>query len=158
MEDRRPPLLVAVCLLVLVEALAFVGLAIAWLVDLLRGDVEIPGAVVFLVVFALGIAALLAAAARGLWNGRRWARSPVITWQVLLVVMAIGWLGVEISVWAVAVLVVALAVGVGLLLPPVVAATTSSAAPPTQAEEPVVRPAGRPTRPAGQRKRPGGTR
>ncbi|ROS31249.1 hypothetical protein EDF34_0905 [Cellulomonas sp. PhB150] len=111
------------CLLVLVEALAFVGLAVAWLVDLVRNGAELPGAVVFLVVFCLGIAALLGFSARGLWNSRRWARSPVITWQVLLVVLALGWLGAEVTVWGVAVLVVALVIGVGLLLPSVVAAT-----------------------------------
>lgn len=122
-DEHRPPLLPVVCLLVLVEALAFAGLAVAWLVDLVRNGAELPGAVVFLVVFCLGIAALLGFSARGLWNGRRWARSPVITWQVLLVVLALGWLGVEVTAWAVAVVLVALVVGVGLLLPSVVAAT-----------------------------------
>jgi len=117
-----------VCLLVLLEAVAFVGLAVAWLVDLALNGAEIPGAVVFLAVFCLGVAALLVACARGLWNHRRWARSPVVTWQVMLVVLGLGWLRVDPSVWAVAVVVVALVVGVGLLLPSVVAATTRTSA------------------------------
>jgi ABC-type multidrug transport system permease subunit len=121
-------LLLVVCLLVLVEALAFVGLGVAWLVDLVRNGAELPGAVVFLVVFCLAVAALLGFCARGLWNHRRWARSPVITWQVFLVVLALGWLGVEVSVWGVAVVVVALVVGIGLLLPSVVAVTARTAA------------------------------
>ncbi len=102
----------------------FVGLAVAWLVDLVRGRAEVPGALVFLVVFCLAIALVLVAAARGLWNGRRWARSPVMTWQVLLVVLSLGWLGQQVTPWGIAVLAVALVVGVALLLPSVVAATS----------------------------------
>jgi hypothetical protein len=111
------------CALVLLQGGLLVGLAGAWLVDLVRGDVQLPAATVFLVLFSLGVAAVLVLAARGLWSGRRWARSPVMTWQVLLVVMAVGWLSSDPAPWAVGVLVSALAVGVGLLLPSVVAAT-----------------------------------
>jgi hypothetical protein len=117
-----------VCALVAVEALAFLGLGVAFVVDLTRGNADLPAATVFLALFAVGVAALLGVAARALWRGRRWARSPVMTWQILLVVMSVGWLGVEASVWAVAVTVVAVLVAVGLLLPPVVAATTGSGA------------------------------
>ena len=120
---RRPVALVVVCALVLLEAGLLVGLAAAWVADLVRGQVQLPAATIFLTLFSLGVAAVLVLATRGLWQGRRWARSPVMTWQVLLVVMSIGWIGAESSPWVVAVLVVALGVGVGLLLPPVVAAT-----------------------------------
>jgi len=89
-----------------------------------RGAATMPAASLFLAAFGIGIALLLLLAARGLWRGRRWARSPVITWQILLVVLSLGWLGADPSVWAVAVLVVATLVGVGLLLPSVVAVTT----------------------------------
>jgi hypothetical protein len=139
-DGRRPVVLVVVCLLVLVEALAFVGLALGWLVELLRGRTEIPGAVAFLVAFALGMAVLLAACARGLWRGRRWARSPVVLWQVLLVVLAIGWLGSGITPWGVAVVVIALITGVGLLLPSVVAVTTGAAGSTPASSPPVVKP------------------
>ncbi|MDC7122912.1 hypothetical protein OMK64_15370 [Cellulomonas fimi] len=104
------------------------GLGVAFVVSLVRGTAELAAPTAFLVAFCAGVAALLVLAARGLWAGRRWARSPVMTWQVLLVVLALGWLGQEVAVWAVAVLVVAVAVGVLLLLPPVVAATTQRAA------------------------------
>ncbi|WP_343035301.1 hypothetical protein [Cellulomonas septica] len=93
------------------------------MVSLVRGATALAAPTAFLVAFCVGIAALLALAARGLWAGRRWARSPVMTWQVLLVVLAVGWLGQEVTAWAVAVLAVAVAVGVLLLLPSVVAAT-----------------------------------
>jgi predicted MFS family arabinose efflux permease len=124
---RRPVPLVVLCALVLLQAGLLVGLAGAWLLDLVRGEVQLPAATIFLVLFALGVAAVLALSARGLWSGRRWARSPVMTWQVLLVVMAVGWLGADPSPWIVAVLVSALAVAVGLMLPAVVAATVERA-------------------------------
>ncbi|WNB86292.1 hypothetical protein [Cellulomonas sp. ATA003] len=106
--------------LVLLEAGLLIGLAGAWVVDLVRGASQLPGATVFLALFAAGVAAVLVAAVRGLWSGRRWARSPIMTWQVLLVVMSVGWLGADPAAWVVAVLVVALVVAVGLLLRPVV--------------------------------------
>lgn len=127
MSHRRPVPLVLVCVLVALEATAFLVLGIAFVVDLARGNAQSSAATVFLALFAAGVAALLLAGARGLWRGRRWARSPVVTWQILLVVLALGWFGVEPSVWAAAVVAVAVLVGVGLLLPTVVAATTGTA-------------------------------
>ena len=123
----RPAALVVVCLLTLLEAASALGLAVAWGVELVRGIAVRPAATVFLIVFGLAIALVLAASARGLWRGRRWARSPVMTWQIMLVVLSIGWLGVESSVWAWGVLAAAVVVGVGLLLPAVVAVTTEPA-------------------------------
>ncbi|WP_232514716.1 hypothetical protein [Cellulomonas sp. PSBB021] len=123
----RPPLLAVLCLLTLLEAAAAVGLAVAWVVDLVSGVSVRPAATVFLVVFGLAVALVLAASARGLWRGRRWARSPVMTWQIMLVVLSLGWVGADPAPWTWAVLAVALVVGVGLLLPPVVAATTGRA-------------------------------
>ncbi|NUU16220.1 hypothetical protein HP550_03020 [Cellulomonas humilata] len=123
MTDRRPVALLVVCLLLTLEAAAFLGLGVAWIADVVRGTATMAGASLFLAAFGIGIALLLLLAARGLWRGRRWARSPVIMWQILLVVLAVGWLGAEPTVWAALVLVVAVAVGVGLLLPAVVAVT-----------------------------------
>jgi hypothetical protein len=120
---HRPAVLAVVCGLVLIQAGLLVGLASAWVVDLVQGQSRLPAATVFLALFALGVAAVLLLGVRGLWSGRRWARSPVMTWQVLLVVLSIGWLGVEVAPWAVGVLVSALVVGVGLVLPSVVAVT-----------------------------------
>lgn len=123
MSPRRPVPLVAICALTLLEAAAFAGLGVAWLTDVVTGRAQLPGASTFLAAFGLGVAVLLALGARGLWRGRRWARSVVMVWQVLLVVLSVGWLSSQVTVWGVAVLVVAVVVGVGLLLPPVVAAT-----------------------------------
>jgi predicted MFS family arabinose efflux permease len=122
-QHRRPAVLALLCALVVLQAGALVGMAVAFVTDLVRGVSQLPGATMFLALFALGLAAVLVQAARGLWAGRRWARSPVMTWQVLLVVMGVGWLTADPTWWVVAVLVSAVVVGVGLLLPRVVAAT-----------------------------------
>jgi hypothetical protein len=122
--DRRPPVLLLVCVLVVLEAAAFVGLGSAWAVDLVRGTAQLPGATAFLALFGLGIGLLLGLAARALWRGRRWARSLVMMWQILLVVLSLGWLGTGVSVWGVVVLVVSVAIAIGLLLPAVVRVTT----------------------------------
>ena len=123
MTDRRPAVLLVVCLLVTLEAAAFLGLAVAWAADVVRGAATMPAASLFLAAFGAGVALLLLLAARGLWRGRRWARSLVIMWQILLAVLAVGWLSVELTAWAAIVLTVAVLTGVGLLLPPVVVAT-----------------------------------
>ncbi|WP_066582689.1 hypothetical protein [Cellulomonas timonensis] len=120
---RAPRLLAPICLLVLLEAALLVGLGVAFGVEIAGGSL-VAGAMIFLIVFALGVAAVLVASARGLWRGRRWARSPVLTWQLFLIVLAAGWFNVEPTAWAAAILVIALAIGVGLMLPSVVAATT----------------------------------
>ena len=124
----RPRLLAVTCVLVFLESVVVAGLGVAFLVSLLRGSSELAAPTVFLVAFCAGVTAVLVLAARGLWAGRRWARSPVMTWQVLLVVLAVGWLGQEVTLWAVAVLLVAVAVGVLLVVPPVVAVTTQGSA------------------------------
>ena len=126
MIERRPPVLLLVCVLVVLEAAAFVGLGFAWAADLVRGRAELPGATLFLAVFGVGIGLLLALAARALWRGRRWARSLVMMWQILLVVLSLGWIGTGVSVWGVVVLVVSAVIAVGLLLPAVVRVTTGS--------------------------------
>lgn len=113
--------------LVLAQGLALAALTVGLVVALIRGS-DMPGPVVFLIVLALGLTVLMAGAARALLRGRRWARSPVMTVQVLLVVLAGGWLGVEVAAWSVGVLVLAVVTAVLLLLPPVVAWTTGGAA------------------------------
>jgi hypothetical protein len=121
----RPRLLAVICLLVLFEATLLAGVGIAFGAELVRGT-RVPGAAAFLLVFMLGVSAVLVVSARGLWRGRRWSRSPVLTGQLLLVVLALGWLGVELTWWAFLVLVAASVVGIGLVLPSVVAATVGT--------------------------------
>jgi len=128
--SRRPALVVAVCLLVLLEAAVFAGLGVAYVVDLFHADSDLVGASAFLAVFFLAMAALLALCVRGLWRGRRWARSPVVTWQVLLVVLALAAMSSGVStVVSVGVVVLAGAILVGLFVPTVHAATSGRSGP-----------------------------
>jgi hypothetical protein len=108
---------------VLLQAVALVAAAVVLVVLLVRGS-SMPGPVVFLVLLALGAAALLAGAGRALLQGHRWGRAPVMTVQILLVVLAVGWLGVEVAPWSVGVLVLAVLTAALLLVPAVVAWTT----------------------------------
>jgi hypothetical protein len=112
---------------VLLQAAVLVGLAVGFSADLVRGRTQLAGATLFLVVFTLALAAALVLAARALWRGRRWGRAPVLTWQLLLVVMAVGWIRAEPTVWAAAILASAVVVIVTLLLPRVVSVTTGRA-------------------------------
>lgn len=119
----RPRALLLACLLVLVEAAALAAAAVVGVVALLGGgDV---GPVLFLVALALGVALLLATAARGLWAGRRWGRGPVLTAQIMVVVTAATWWGAGGGPWALVPVVVAVGVTVAVLLPSVVAVTSA---------------------------------
>ena len=104
------------------------GLGLRAVVELVRVGAVIPGAMVFLAVFCILVALVLVVAVRALVAGKRWARSPVITWQVLLASMAIGWFGAEQTAATAAVLVGTVLVVICLLLPSVVAATTPASA------------------------------
>lgn len=126
-KTGRPAALVVACAIVLVEVVLTVGLGVLALVELIRGESQVPGAMVFFTAFCLLVAFVLVAAARSLLSGRRWGRSPIVTWQVLLGVMALGWYGADHSVATGAVLVAAAAVVVCLLVPSVVAFTTAAA-------------------------------
>lgn len=112
--------------LVLLQALAVAVIAVALVVALVRGT-SMPGPVVFLILLAAGVAAVLGGAGRALLRGHRWGRSPVMTVQILLVALAVGWLGVEVAVWSVVVLALAVVVGALLVTPAVVAWTTGTA-------------------------------
>lgn len=120
----RPPALTALLVGVGIEVAVLVVGAVLLLVELVRGGSQSFGVSVFLVVFALGVAAVLAASLRGLLRGQRWARSPVATWQILQAVVAISSLQVGVTPWVVAALVLAVVVFVLLMLRPVVEATT----------------------------------
>lgn len=106
------------------EVLALAGAAVLVLIELLSGGSFSVGVSSFLVVFAAGVATVLAASARGLLRGQRWARAPVATWQLLQGVVAFSWLQYEVTPGGIATLVLAAVVLVGLLLKPVVVATT----------------------------------
>lgn len=90
-----------------IEGLVLVVMAVVVALELVRGESGSVGVSVFLVLFFLGMAAVLVAATRGLWGGRRGGRAPLVVWQVLQ-----GLVGVSLLAGGVAWAVVA---GLGLL-------------------------------------------
>lgn len=123
----RPTAVVVLCGLLVLEVIALAVAAVASVVVVVRGS-DLPGPLVFMAVVAVGIGLLLVAALRAVWRGgQRWARSPVMFWQVLLIVLSLGWMGVEASLWTVLVLLVAAVSAVTLVLKPTVAWTLPAA-------------------------------
>ena len=118
----------AVAVLTIAEACGLLGVALWWASGAIRGG-EVRGSEAFLAVFALAVAAVLVASVRLLVRGRRGARGPVVTWQVLQAATATTVLGVPAARgWAAGAVVVAVVV-VALLLVPGVAAVRSGVDP-----------------------------
>lgn len=116
-------------LLVLVELGAVGALAVGMLGETLGGAATTPGPTIVLALMFLGVVALLAAAVRALWLGRRWGRGPVITWQLLLLAVGFSQL-TSLAWWLVALLVLLpVAITAGLLVPPSVAWTAPTGPP-----------------------------
>ena len=126
--SRPVPLLVGLAL-VLLEAVVLVVLGIAVVVAsaLDQGDLLGTNAGVLLVLVLIGGFLLLAA--RGLWQGKRWGRGPVITWQLLQFAVAVTSWG-TLEWWTLLpALVVPVIVVVCLLLPVSLAATAQRGRP-----------------------------
>ena len=123
-SGRPPRAVLVLTALVLAQAVGLLAVVVVLVVGLVRGT-TLPGPVVFMAVLALGLAALLAGAGRALRAGHRWGRAPVLTVQILLVVLALGWLGTEVAAWSAAVLALAVVTGALVVAPPVVAWTAA---------------------------------
>jgi hypothetical protein len=115
--------------LVWLEAAVAAAAAATLVVVLVRGS-QMPAASAVLAVIALGLAAALALVGRALWRGgRRWARSPALTVQVLLGAMAVaGWTTTP-QPWPAVALAVAVAVVAALLVPAAVTWTMPAGGP-----------------------------
>ena len=125
-----PRALTVVLAVVAVEVLgllAVAGLAVAAVV---RGEATSAGLSAGVVVLALGIGALLAAAARAMAAGRRWGRAPTLTWQLLQLAVVVPAMRSAPSVVPTALATASLLVAVGLFWPSVVRHTTVGGTPP----------------------------
>ena len=107
--------------LVGLQALGLAAVAVFYLVELLVATEDDVVRALVTIGLALAAAVGLALVARGLLHGRRWARSPALVTNLLVVPVAIGLLqggvwyaGVPLLLWALAVL--------GLLFAPATAA------------------------------------
>lgn len=125
----RPPALVLALVLAAVEALLLVVLAGYIVVSTLSGAGSLLG-VVPLFVLPLAVAGGLVFALRGLLRGRRWARAPIITWQLFQVVLLVPALGGALRPGAIAGLLASVVVVVSLLTPAALRATDGGQGPP----------------------------
>ncbi len=113
------------------EALALAAVAGLLVETLLRGRAADTGLDLATTTFCLLLAGLLVACARALWAGRRWARSPVLTLQLLTLFALAGpalrsdrwWIGIALAA-------LSLVAGAGLFLPQVMTHTRGRDAPP----------------------------
>lgn len=122
-SGRRPGLLVVALALVAVQVLAQVVLAVGGLGGLFAAQSMEQVTIVTLAVVLLGLAGLIGGAGWALWQGKRWGRGPVVTWQLLLLAVGISGLGGD-AWWATVVpIVMALVILVGVLSPASRAAT-----------------------------------
>lgn len=116
--------------LVALEALLLLGVAATYVARAVLGLAEAPVVALVTAALAAVIGGFLVLASHALWRGRRWARAPVVTWQLLqLAVSAQALVGGVVAGGAVLV-AVSVAVLVALFTPPVVRATDSPADPP----------------------------
>lgn len=128
---RRSAALTAVVAAVGVEAVLLAGVAVFFVVEIFTADAGDVAAAAVTGLLALLLAGLLALCARGLWRRRRWPRGPVMTWQLLqLLGVALPSAGGERRWVGVALVLLCLAAGGGLLLPGVVRETTNPGSPP----------------------------
>lgn len=120
---RRPGLLVLALVLVGVQVLGLAVLAIGGLGGVLAVGGTGRVTIVTLAVVLLGLAVLIGGAGWALWQGKRWGRGPVVTWQLLL--LAVGASGLGAAQWwaTIVPMVVSLVVLVGVLAPASRAAT-----------------------------------
>lgn len=126
----RPPALVLAVALAAAEALLLVVLAGYVVASTLSGAGSLLP-VVPLFVLPLAVAGGLLLALRGLLRGRRWARAPVITWQLFQVVLLVPALSdAALRPWALAALLASVVVVVSLLTPAALRATDGRQAPP----------------------------
>lgn len=112
------------------EALLLVAVALFLLGEVVLADAADAVAATVTVAVALLFGGFLGVCARALWHRQRWARGPVVCWQLLQLLTA-ATTSFSHRWWVPALLVTAsLVVGVGLFLPRVTAETTASADPP----------------------------
>lgn len=117
--SRPPGSLRGVAALVALQGVGLVVAAAFYTVELLVATVSDPGRAAVTIVLALLAAAGLMLVARGLARGRRWARSPALVTNVIILPVALGllqggvwYVGGPLLLWALTV--------IGLLLSPAV--------------------------------------
>lgn len=123
---RRPPLLIALSVLLWAESALLVGVAGWLLIELLTTRAS---------SFASGLAVLVLAVVAAVWlsitafntlRGRSWVRGAAVTWQVLQIAVAIGlFQGADARPGVAWALLIPALIGIALVLSPQVVAATA---------------------------------
>ncbi len=120
-----PRPLLSVAVLVALQGLGLVGLAVFLVVESVTATSSDLGGALVSALLALLAGAALLLVGRGLSRRGRWARSPALVVNLILVPVAIGllqggrwYLGVPLLVWAAAVVVLLFSAPVNLALDP----------------------------------------
>lgn len=112
-----------------IEATALFAGAILIVIALIGGFTDDTAMAVFVLVFGAGMGAAVALMLRNLLRGRRWARGPLITWQLFQLAVAVPLLQGSTPWIGAVLLLLALIVTIGLFTPRVIAATTDRSGP-----------------------------
>jgi hypothetical protein len=88
----HPAGVAVIAVILLLEALAFLGISVLFIRTLLTDDPVSAGGSVFLAVFLVLLAAWLVVVARALWRGFRWPRSAALVIQLFLVILSVSFL------------------------------------------------------------------
>jgi hypothetical protein len=88
----RPAGVAVIAVILLLEALAFLGISVLFLRTLLTNDPVSVGGSVFLAVFLVLLAVWLVLMARALWRGFRWPRAAALVIQLFLVILSVSFL------------------------------------------------------------------
>jgi len=112
-----------------IEALALFAGAILLIVALIGGFTDDASMAVFVMVFGGGMGAVLTIMLRNIARGKRWARGPLITWQLFQLAVAVPLLQGSTPWIGAALLVLAVAVTVAMFTPSVLRVTTDRSGP-----------------------------
>ncbi len=114
--SQAPSLVKLVVSLLFIEALIIALVFFALLLELLSGNVLNIYAEIFLIVLAAGSIAWVLHFARGILQGKRWARSAAFFWQLLQGVVGSGALAEQSSNRSIGIFLVVLSAVVVILL------------------------------------------
>jgi hypothetical protein len=113
-EQRSSGALRAAAVLIAVEALAALVFGALAATGIHRNRIVVGAGTALLM---LGYGVLLAAAARGVWRGRRWSRAPVVAAQLIQIPVAWSFAGGQTTWLALLLAGVSIAILVCVLLP-----------------------------------------
>jgi len=112
-----------------IEALALLAGALLLIVALIGGFTDDTSMAVFVLVFGGGMGLILTVMLRNLSRGKRWARGPLVTWQLFQLAVAVPLLQGSTPWIGIALLILAAVVLVGMFTPTVLALTTDRSGP-----------------------------